>query len=124
MIYYDPARPPAAEDIAGKILVFQTARYPEPPYSDAFLDNFTLTDYEWRSPGKWAPLYTPPPASVTSSFHSRWVWSQLNGFAAIGIKGRAAAMVVVYDLSPGAAFGLAQRSVYTADGKPDWEQRT
>lgn len=117
MIYYDPARPPAAEDIAGKILVFQTARYPEPPYSDAFLDNFTLTDYEWRSPGKWAPLYTPPPASVTSSFHSRWVWSQLNGFAAIGIKGRAAAMVVVYDLSPGAAFGLAQRSVYTADGK-------
>ena len=26
-------------------------------------------------------------------------------------------MVVVYDLSPGAAFGLAQRSVYTPDGK-------
>ena len=117
MIYYDPARPPAAEDIAGKILVFQTAQYPNPPYSDAFLDNFTLTDYEWRSPGKWAPLFTPPPASLTSSYHSRWVWSQLNGFAAIGIKGHAAAMVVVYDLSPGAAFGLAQRSVYTPDGK-------
>ena len=54
---------------------------------------------------------------MTSSYHSRWVWSQLNGFAAIGIKGHAAAMVVVYDLSPGAAFGLAQRSVYTPDGK-------
>ena len=26
-------------------------------------------------------------------------------------------MVVVYDLSPGAAFGLAQRSVYTPDAK-------
>ena len=26
-------------------------------------------------------------------------------------------MVVVYDLSPGAAFGLTQRSVYTPDGK-------
>src|ERR1700680_1969439 len=117
MLYYDPAHPPAAGDIAGKILVFQTAPYPDPPYSDSFLDNFTPTDYEWRSPGQWATLFTPPPASVTSSYHSRWVWSQLNGFAAIGIKGRAAGIVVVYDLSPGAAFGLAQRSVYTPDGK-------
>jgi hypothetical protein len=103
--------------MAGKILVFQTAPHPDPPYSDAFLDNFTLTDYEWRSPGKWVPLFTPPSASITSSYHCRWVWSQLNGFAAIGIKGQAAGMVVVYDLSPGAAFGLAQRSVYTPDGK-------
>jgi hypothetical protein len=117
LLYFDPSRPPAAADIAGKILVFQTVPYPDPPYSDAFLDNFTLTDYEWRSPGKWAPLFVPPPASLTSSYHCRWVWSQLNGFAAIGIKGRAAAIVVVYDLSPGAAFGLAQRSVYTPDGK-------
>jgi hypothetical protein len=117
MLYYDPAHPPAAGDIAGKILVFQTAPQPGPPYSNAFLDNFTLTDYAWRSPGKWAPLFIPPPASVTSSYHCRWVWSQLNGFAAIGIKGGAAGIVVVYDLSPGAAFGLAQRSVYTPDGK-------
>jgi hypothetical protein len=117
MLYYDPAHPPAAEEVAGKILVFQTAPYPNPPYSNSFLDNYTLTDYEWRSPGKWAPLFTPPPASVTSSYHCRWVWSQLNGFAAIGIRGHAAGMVVVYDLSPGAAFGLAQRSVYTPDAK-------
>src|SRR5213593_3002450 len=117
MLFYDPARPPAEADIAGKILVFQTARYPDPPYSNSFLDNYTLTDYEWRSPGNWHPLFTPPPASVTSSYHCRWVWSQLGGFAAIGIKGRAAGIVVVYDLSPGAAFGLAQRSVYTPDGK-------
>ena len=117
MLYYDPAHPPAAGDIAGKILVFQTAPYPNPPYSNSFLDNYTLTDYEWRSPGKWAPLFTPPPTSVTSSYHCRWVWSQLNGFAAIGINGRAAGIVVVYDLSPGAAFGLAQRSVYTPDAK-------
>jgi hypothetical protein len=76
MLYYDPAHPPAAGDIAGKILVFQTVPYPDPPYSNAFLDNFTLTDYEWRSPGKWPPLFTPPPTSVTSSYHCRWVWSQ------------------------------------------------
>ncbi|HEV3214263.1 MAG TPA: hypothetical protein VGZ27_00990 [Vicinamibacterales bacterium] len=117
MLYYDPAHPPAAGQMAGKILVFQTAPYPNPPYTDNFLDSYTLTDYEWRSPGKWAPLFTPPPTSVTSSFHSRWVWGQLGRFAAIGINGRAAGMVIVYDLSPGAAFGLAQRSVYTPDGK-------
>ena len=117
MLYYDPAKPPAAEEITGNILVFQTAPYPDPPYADSFLDNYTLTDYEWRSPGKWAPLFTTPPASVTSSYHCRWVWSQLNGFAATAIRGRAAGIVVVYDLSPGAAFGLAQRTVYTPDGK-------
>jgi TAT (twin-arginine translocation) pathway signal sequence len=117
MLHYDPARPPAAAEIAGKILVFATAPHPPPPYSDAFLDNFTPTDYEWRSPGQWPPLFEPPPASVMSSYHSRWVWSQLNGFAASAIKGRAAGIVIVYDLSPGAAFGLAQRSVYTSDAK-------
>jgi hypothetical protein len=117
MLYFDPAHPPAAGEMTGKIVVFQTAAYPDPPYSDAFLDNFTPTDYEWRSPGEWPALFVPPPASVTSAYHSRWVWSQLNGFAAIGIKGHAAGLVVVYDLSPGAAFGLAQRSVYTPDGK-------
>src|SRR5262250_3337065 len=72
MVYYDPAHPLTAEQIAGKILVFQTAKYPDPPYSNSFLDNFTLTDYEWRSPGEWPPLFTPPSPSVTSSYHSRW----------------------------------------------------
>ena len=54
---------------------------------------------------------------MTTSFHCRWVWSQLNRFAAIGIKGHAAGIVIVYDLSPGMAFGLAQRSVYTENGR-------
>jgi len=117
MLFYDRGKPPSVEEMTGKILVFETAPYPDPPYSNSYLDNFTLTDYEWRSPGKWHPLFTPPPASVTTSYHCRWVWSQLNGFAATAIRGGAAAMVVVYDLSPGGAFGLAQRSVYTPDGK-------
>lgn len=117
LLHYDPDHPPANAEIAGKILTFQTAPYPDPPYTHSFLDSYTLTDYEWRSPGNWAPLFTPVPASVTSSYHSRWVWSQLNRFAAIGVNGHAAGMIVVYDLSPGAAFGLAQRSIYTPDGK-------
>ena len=53
MLYSDPAQPPSAAQNARKILVFQTAPYPDPPYSNSFLDNFTLTDYEWRSPGNW-----------------------------------------------------------------------
>src|SRR5262249_49868494 len=117
MLYTAPPHPPAAGEVADKILVFQTPPYRKPPYSETFLDNFTLTDYEWRSPGKWAPLFVPPPASVTTSYHSRWVWSQLNRFAAIGMGQGAAGIVIVYDLSPGAAFGLAQRSVYTPNGK-------
>src|SRR5215467_11498579 len=117
MIYYDPAHPPADAAIAGKILVCETPKYPDPPYTNTFLDNYTLTDYEWRSPGKWHPLFVPPPASVTTSFHGRYCWSQLGRFAAIAIKAKAAGMVHVYDLSPGMALGLTQRSVYTADGR-------
>jgi hypothetical protein len=117
MLYYDLAHPPAESQIAGKILVFQTQKQPVPPYNNIFLDNYTLTDYEWRSPGKWQELFTPPPLTETTSFHGRWVWSQLNRFAEAGIKRHAAGIVVVYDLSPGMAFGLAQRSVYTENGR-------
>src|SRR5258705_3726745 len=117
LLYYDPAHPPAESEIAGKVLVFQTQKQPAPPYNNNFLDNYTLTDYEWRSPGTWPELFTPPPLTYGTSFHGRWVWSQLNRFAEAGIKGHAAGIVIVYDLSPGMAFGLAQRSVYTENGR-------
>jgi hypothetical protein len=117
MLYYDPAYPPAESQIAGKILVFETQKQPGPPYNDNFLDNYTPTDYEWRSPGKWPELWVPPSRTQTSSFYGRWVWSQLGRFAEAGIKGHAAGIVIVYDLSPGMAFGLAQRSVYTENGR-------
>ena len=117
MLFYDPARPPAEAQIAGKILVFATAKQPPPPYNDNFLDNYTPTDYEWRSPGKWPELFVPPPATYGTSFKGRWEWSQVNRFAEIGIKAKAAGIVIVYDLSPGMAFGLVQRSVYTENGR-------
>ena len=31
-----------------------------------------MTDYDWRSPGKWEKLFVPPSTSVTSSYHGRW----------------------------------------------------
>jgi len=125
LIYYDPANPPSAASIAGKIVVFQTQPYPaavpnvNPPYSytSAILPNYTYTDYEYRSPGDWPfPMYTPVPPSVSSSYWYRWVWSQLGGFANTAMKGKAAGVVIVYDLSPAGAFGLIQRSVYSLTG--------
>jgi hypothetical protein len=117
MLYYDPAHPPAESQIAGKILVFQTQKQPPPPYTNNFLDNYTPTDYEWRSPGKWPELFTPPPLTYGTSFRGRWEWSQVNRFAEIGIKAKAAGIVIVYDLSPNMALGLVQRSVYTENGR-------
>ena len=117
MIFYDPANPPSDGQMAGKIMVCQTTHQPNPPYDRNFLDNYTPNDYEWRSPGKWPPLFVPPPKSETFSFHGRWVWSQVGRFAAAAIKGHAAGLVIVYDLSPAAAIGLTQRSVYTVDGR-------
>jgi hypothetical protein len=45
MLYCDPAsrRPPRS----GREDSVPDASYPEPPYSNSFPDNFTLTDYEW-----------------------------------------------------------------------------
>jgi hypothetical protein len=117
MLYYDREHPPAESQIDGKILVFQTQVQPAPPYNNNFLDNYTPTDYEWRSPGKWPDLFTPPPLTYGTSFRGRWEWSQVNRFAEIGLKGHAAGIVIVYDLSPAIAFGLVQRSVYTENGR-------
>jgi hypothetical protein len=125
MLYYDPSNPPTPAQITGKILVFKTVPYPDPvkgvnapyDYTSSILGLYAYTDYEYETPGKWQyPKFEPVPASVSSSYHSRWVWNQLGNFANIGMKGNAAGMVVVYDLSPAAAFGLIQRSVYSLTG--------
>jgi hypothetical protein len=125
MVYYDPSNPPTQAQIAGKILVFKTAPYPDavpginPPYDYAtsVLDQYAFTDYEYQTPGEWKfPRFVPVPASVTSSYHSRWVWNQLGSFSRIGMQNGATGIVIVYDLSPAAAFGLIQRSVYSLTG--------
>jgi len=114
MLYYDPNNPPTAAQIAGKILVFQTVPYPAAvpgsnapyDYSTSTLAAYAYTDYLYETPGEWYQKYVPVPASVSSSYHSRWVWNQLGGFSTIGMnKGAApaAGMVVVYDYSPAAA---------------------
>src|SRR6185295_5258588 len=71
----------------------------------------------WESPDAWPERYVPVPISQTSAFYTRFNFSQVNGFATRAIAGGAVGMVVVYDLSPDAAFGLVQRSVYTPTGR-------
>jgi hypothetical protein len=125
MLFVDPDNPPTAAQMAGKILVFNTVPFPDPQpgvngpfdFTSQILAQYALTDYEYETPGGWLfPMYKPVPASIQSSYHSRWVFSQLNNFATMGLKANAAGEVIVYDLSPGAAFGLIQRSVYSLTG--------
>jgi hypothetical protein len=127
MFYYDPANPPTKAQMKGKILVFKTASYTSAvkgsngpyDYPRSFIDGYTMTDYEYRTPGDWyTPMFRPVPPAYASSFWYRWAWNQLGGFASIGIGGEAAGMVVVYDLAPQGALGLIQRSVYTSNGRP------
>jgi hypothetical protein len=119
MIYYDAAAPPADAAMAGKIVVFPCVKVPNPPFTNSFMSSYVVPDYLWRNDNDtfW-PLWTNVPPSNTSSYHYRWNWSQVGGFATIGIRAKAAGMVVVYDMAPGGAKGVTQRSVYTTDGGP------
>lgn len=126
MIYYDPANPPSADQIKGKIMVVKTVPYPDPvpgingPYSytASIINSYAWGDVSWESPdAQWPQRFVPVPISQTSAFYTRYNFSQLNGFAKTAINSGAAGMVLVYDLSPKAAFGLIQRSVYTPTGR-------
>ncbi|MBF0545018.1 MAG: hypothetical protein HQM08_11315 [Candidatus Riflebacteria bacterium] len=119
MIYYDDESPPNDAEIQGKILVFLMEKIPSPPFSNAYMESFVISDFLWRneSPPFW-PLWQNVPPCITTSYYYRWNWIQISKYAAIGIRAKAAGMVVVYDISPGGAKGLTQRSVYTSDKQP------
>ena len=124
MIYLDPAHPPADADVKGKILVTKTVGYPDPvpgingpyAYTSSVLSSYVETVYLARSPGNWLAPYIPIPPSLSSSQWGRLTWSQVNGVATRAIRAGAVGAVVVYDLSPGMALGLTQRTVYAASG--------
>lgn len=126
MIYYDAANPPTNAQIAGKIMVAQTPPYPAAvpnvngpySYSSNTINSYAWGDVAWETPNaQWPERYVPVPISQTSAFYTRWNFSSLNGFASTAIAAGAVGMVLVYDLSPDAAFGLVQRSVYTPTGR-------
>jgi hypothetical protein len=116
-------------NIAGKIVVCAIPPYPAASpgingpyaYSSSILGSYTYTDGEVRvqaNPVGNFPLFTPVPPTVIESFYGRWNWSGVSSCITQGKAGNAAGMVWVYDLSPGASFGLTQRSVYNAANSP------
>ena len=126
MIFYDQANPPTAAQIKGKILVAAAIPYPNPvpglvgpySYSQSIINSYAWGDVSWEDPNaQWPERYVPVPISQTSAFYTRYNFSQLNGLASTAINAGAVGMVLVYDLSPAAAFGLIQRSVYTPTGR-------
>ncbi len=124
MIYYDPANPPTDAQIHGKILVAKAVPYPAAvpnsngpyAYSSNTLGSYAETDYIYRSPGKWADPYKPISAKVSSSQWGRWNFSQLGTYETPAIRAGAVGIVFVYDLSPGMALGMTERSVYSSSG--------
>ena len=116
-------------NIAGKIVVCSPSPYPAAnpgsngpyAYPSAILSQYAYTDAEARfesnPPGNF-PLWTAVPPTVQTSHYYRWQFSMQSSCTSAGLAGQAAGEVWVYDLSPGGAFGLLQRSVYAASGSP------
>jgi len=116
-------------NITGKIVVCSPSPYPAAvpnsngpySYSSGVLQLYAYTDAEARfesnPPGNF-PLWTAVPPTVQTSHYYRWQFSMQSSCISAGQKGNAAGEVWVYDLSPGGAFGLLQRSVYSAANSP------
>jgi hypothetical protein len=116
-------------NITGKIAVCSPSPYPAAvpnsngpyAYSSSILQLYAYTDAEARfesnPPGNF-PLWTAVPPTVQTSHYYRWQFSMQSSCQSAGQKGGAAGEVWVYDLSPGGAFGLLERSVYSAAGSP------
>src|SRR3984893_7430527 len=126
MIYYDPGNAPTAAQLKGKIMVVAAVPYPAAvpgingpyAYTASIINSYAWGDVSWEDPNaQWPERFVPVPMSQTSAFYTRFNFSQVNGFASTAIAGGAAGLVIVYDLSPKAAFGLIQRSVYTPNGR-------
>ena len=68
MIYYDPANPPTAAQMQGKILVAAAIPYPNPvpglvgPYSfsQSIINSYAWGDVSWEDPNaQWPERYVP-----------------------------------------------------------------
>ena len=118
MLYYDPAQPARIRPRSqARSSSFRPRPIPRRRTANSFLDNYTLDRLRMALARQMA-------AAVHAAARERDQFLSLP----LGLEsaeplrrhrhqGRAAGIVIVYDLSPGAAFGLAQRSVYTKTGR-------
>jgi len=118
LIYYDPQNPPAS--IAGKIVVFDTAPHPTPPYPLDYILFFTMNDYEYLTDfDSWPELFTRPPVSESITYD---VWYQLRQttlFNNIMKTGEAAGGVIIFDASYDRLSGLYTFGVPTLYNVPN-----
>jgi hypothetical protein len=125
LIYYNPTSPPAAEAMAGRIVVFQTAPHPANfwtlPAMQAitYALSYTFQDYEYTSnPETFGDIYTIAPNDVSINGD---VWYQLNqtaGFNKILRDNHAAGGIIVFDECYDRLAGLYQFGVPTLGNVP------
>jgi len=96
LVYYDHDDPPAS--IEGKIVVIPTRPHPEPPFDDAYLRGDTFNDYEYRADDDtYPPIFEFVDPAVTFTFDIYYQMRQR--LHQIAVDGKAAGLVVVYDMS-------------------------
>lgn len=101
LIYYDEQKPP--DDIAGKIVVFSTR------VDQAQIQQFSNTDYEYRSDYESYPEYGRPIADDLTDHQSAAIFLQLirvPGLIDIAKSGGAAGIVFVLDAGRDLAAGI------------------
>ncbi len=119
LAFYDPAKPPKASDLAGKIVVFQTAPHPKPPFSAGFLAMYTTNDYEFRTDSDtFAPLFTDTPVSETVTSDVWYQLGQVSGFIRTLRSSAAAGAIFVFDASYDRMAGLYTFGVPTLYSAP------
>ena len=113
MVYYDSTLgAPAAGVWAGKIVVLKTRpQPPEKPYTQSYLDNYAVTDYEYRTDGDTFPeMFEYVSPTINNSFNTRYQFTEETTLRNWAITGQAAGMVIVSDLPWDTAVGLHQRT--------------
>jgi hypothetical protein len=125
LIYYNPALPPTAGQMAGKIVVFKTLPHPANfwtlpvPQAITYALSYTFQDYEYTSnPETFGPIYTVAPNDVSINGD---VWYQLNqttGFNNILRANGASGGIIVFDESYDRLSGLYQFGVPTLGNVP------
>jgi hypothetical protein len=101
LVYYDDANPP--DEFTDKIVVFSTTVDP------AFVEQFSNSDYEYRSAVESYPEYGRPIAEDLTDYQSSSIFLQLiqvPAFIDIAVRGGAAGILFVLDAGRDQAAGM------------------
>jgi hypothetical protein len=103
LVYYDHDNPP--DSIEGKIVVIPTRPPPEKPFPAAYRNSYTYVDYEYRTDGETYPeLFESVDPADSYTFDIYYQLGQR--LHQIAIAGKAAGLLVVYDMNFARTSGL------------------